>query len=254
MDPKGLTAVVTGGASGLGRATAEALAAAGAVVGVLDRDGERAKEVADIIQGVALPADVTDYDAVAAAWRPFADRHGPVRILVNCAGVGKPERLVDRKGAVFSLENFRRIVDINLMGAVVTMRVALEGLNKDADALNADGERGVFVNTASVAAYDGQAGQVSYSGAKGAIAAMTLPAARDLARLGIRVMCLAPGIFDTPILSALRDDIREAIADGVPFPRRLGHASEYADLVMTIIRTTMLNGEVIRIDGGLRLQ
>ncbi len=254
MDIRGNTALVTGAASGLGLATVKMLADAGAVVCGLDRDTEKLEEMKRQLPASFIRCvDLTDAKATAIGIASLIDEVGPLRIVVNCAGIGLPGRLVDRSGKVFDLAAFRRIIDVNLMGSVHVLHAVLPDLVA-AEPLNADGERGVIINTSSVAAFDGQAGQVSYSAAKGAIAAMTLPAARDLARFGIRVMAIAPGLFRTPILAGLRDDVLAGLEADVPFPKRAGAPSEYAKLVSSIIKNSMLNGDTFRIDGALRLR
>src|SRR6185436_14348583 len=250
MDIKGHAAVVTGGASGLGAATAEELARAGAKVACLDVNLDGARSVAGRIGGCAVRCDVTDGEQAAAALAQARDQHGAARILINCAGIGPAKRIVGRDGPM-PLADFERVIAINLIGTFNMMRLAAA----DMQALEplTDGERGVIVSTASVAAYEGQIGQTAYAASKGGVAALTLPAARELSQFGIRVMAIAPGIFGTPMLSALPQAAQDSLGASVPFPKRLGEPREYADLVLFIVRSNYLNGEVIRLDGALRM-
>jgi NAD(P)-dependent dehydrogenase (short-subunit alcohol dehydrogenase family) len=250
MDPKGHAAVVTGGASGLGAETAAALARAGAKVALLDINLEGAQEQAQKIGGVAIRCDVTSSDDATRALAEAKAKHGAARILVNCAGIGPAKRMVGREGPM-PLAEFERVIAINLIGTFNMMRLAAA----DMQALEplADGERGAILMTASVAAFEGQIGQTAYAASKGGVAALTVPAARELAQFGIRVMAIAPGIFGTPMLRALPQAAQESLGASVPFPRRLGEPTEFADLVLTILRNRYLNGGVIRIDGALRM-
>ncbi|HEY5215294.1 MAG TPA: SDR family NAD(P)-dependent oxidoreductase [Pseudolabrys sp.] len=250
MELKGHAAVVTGGASGLGAATARALAAAGSKVAIFDVNEKAAREVATDIGGIALTCDVADSASGEAAVRQAAEAHGPARILVNCAGVGPAKRIVGRDGPM-PLADFERVIKINLIGTFNMMRLVAASM-QPLD-LTADGERGVIVSTASVAAFDGQIGQAAYASSKGGVAALTLPAAREFAQFGIRVMAIAPGIFGTPMLRALPQEAQDSLGASVPFPKRLGNPSEFAALVMHCIRNGYLNGEVIRLDGALRM-
>jgi NAD(P)-dependent dehydrogenase (short-subunit alcohol dehydrogenase family) len=250
MDPKGHAALVTGAASGLGAETAALLAQAGAKVAVLDVNLDGAREVANRIGGIALACDVTNADAAAAALAQAREKHGPARILVNCAGIGPAKRIVGRDGPM-PLTDFERVIAINLVGTFNMLRLAAAGMT-GLEPL-ADGERGVIVSTASVAAYEGQIGQAAYSASKGGVAALTIPAARELAQFGVRVMAIAPGIFGTPMLRALPQAAQDSLGASVPFPKRLGEPREFADLVLTIVRSNYLNGEVIRLDGALRM-
>jgi NAD(P)-dependent dehydrogenase (short-subunit alcohol dehydrogenase family) len=250
MDIKGQAAIVTGGASGLGAATARTLAAAGAKVTIIDVNAKATAEVAIDVNGIAITCDVADSGAAEAAIRQAAADHGPARILVNCAGVGPAKRIVGRDGPM-PLADFERVIRINLIGTFNMMRLAaaaMQGLTP-----LADGERGVIVSTASVAAFEGQIGQAAYSSSKGGVAALTLPAAREFAQFGIRVLAIAPGIFGTPMLRALPQEVQDSLGAAVPFPKRLGEAREFAALVMHCVHNSYLNGEVIRLDGALRL-
>jgi NAD(P)-dependent dehydrogenase (short-subunit alcohol dehydrogenase family) len=250
MDIKGQAAIVTGGAAGLGAATARTLAAGGAKVAIIDVNQKAAAEVAIDVNGIAISCDVADSAAAEAAIKKAAADHGPARILVNCAGVGPAKRIVGRDGPM-PLEDFERVIRINLIGTFNMIRLAAAAMQPLAPM--ADGERGVIVSTASVAAYEGQIGQAAYSSSKGGIAALTLPAAREFAQFGIRVLAIAPGIFGTPMLRALPQEAQDSLGAAVPFPRRLGSPREFAALVMHCIHNSYLNGEVIRLDGALRL-
>jgi NAD(P)-dependent dehydrogenase (short-subunit alcohol dehydrogenase family) len=251
MDVSGVAALVSGGASGLGRATATALAGAGAKVALLDINGAAAEAAARELGGIGLACDVTSAEATEAAVAAARERHGPARIVVNCAGIGRAGRIVDRDGKAMPLDQFRQVVEVNLIGSFNLLRVVaadMTGLEP-----LADGERGVILLTASIAAYDGQIGQAAYSASKGGIVGLTLPAARELARYGIRVAAIAPGVFATPMLAGLPEAAQTSLAAGVPFPQRLGRPEEYAALALHICRNTMINGEVIRLDGALRM-
>src|SRR5437763_15987146 len=252
MEIRGAAAVVTGGASGLGEATVRRLTAAGADVTILDKNAERgeglAKELGGAVKFVAT--DVTDHDQVTAAVA-LASESAPLRICVNCAGVGVAMRTVDRNGSPHDPKPFDFVLGINLKGTFNVMTVAAAAMSKTEPLEH--GERGVVINTASIAAFDGQIGQLAYSASKGAIVGMTLPAARDLSAVGIRVCTIAPGTMDTPLLGTLPEDARDALAAGIPFPKRLGQPDDYARLVQHIIENGYLNGEVIRLDGALRM-
>ncbi len=241
---------MAGGASGLGAATSRALAAAGAEVTVADLNAERGEALAAEIGGGFVHADVTDPDAVGAAVERAAATAGGLRISVCCAGIGWAERLARSRGP-HDLEYFSNVVKVNLIGTFNVLRLAAEAMI--ANEPNAEGERGVCVNTASIAAYDGQIGQVAYAASKAGIVGLTLPAARDVASKGVRVMTIAPGLFDTPLLAALPEAARESLGAGIPFPSRLGRPEEYAQLVGQIVANPMLNGETIRLDGALRM-
>ena len=250
MQIKAQAALVAGGASGLGAATARGLAAAGAKVALLDLNAELGGRLAAEIGGVFVECDVADAAGAEAAIAKARAAHGPARILVNCAGIGGSKRLVGKDGPM-PLEHFARIVNVNLVGSFNMMRLAAADMIP-LPAL-ADGERGVMINTSSIAAYDGQIGQSAYSASKGGIVSMTLPLARDLAQFGVRVMTIAPGIFDTPLLGKLPEPVRQSLSDSVPFPKRLGSPEEYARLALHIVENVQLNGEVIRLDGALRM-
>jgi NAD(P)-dependent dehydrogenase (short-subunit alcohol dehydrogenase family) len=250
MDLRGQAAIVTGGASGLGAATASALAAAGARVGILDRNVERAESLAASIGARAFPCDVADVASATKALAHARDAHGPARVLVNCAGIGGGARIVGRSGPL-PLEVFEHTVRVNLTGTFNMMRLAAADMSS-LDPL-ADGERGVIVSTTSVAAFEGQIGQAAYAASKGGIASLTLPAARELAQFGVRVLAIAPGLFETPLLGELPPDVQAALGGSIPFPKRLGRPDEFARLVLHMIDNLSLNGEVVRLDGALRL-
>jgi NAD(P)-dependent dehydrogenase (short-subunit alcohol dehydrogenase family) len=247
-----VAAVVTGGASGLGEATTRALAAEGAAVTILDLNEDRGQALAAELGGhtTFVRTDVTDEASVQAAIADATGKDRPLRIAVNCAGIGWAQRTVARDGAPHDLGAFTTTVMVNLVGTFNVLRLAATAMN---DSEPEEGERGVCVNTASIAAYDGQIGQIAYSASKGGIVGLTLPAARDLAGRGIRVVTIAPGLFDTPLLAALPEEQREALGAGIPFPSRLGRPEEYGQLACEIVSNTMLNGEAIRLDGALRM-
>jgi NAD(P)-dependent dehydrogenase (short-subunit alcohol dehydrogenase family) len=250
MDIRGQAALVTGGGSGLGAATARMLAAAGAKVAILDVNTKAAAEVAIDINGIAIACDVSDSASTEAAIAKAAADHGPARILVNCAGVGTAKRIVGKEGPQ-PLADYERIIRINLIGTFNAMRLAAAAM-MPLEPLT-DGERGIIICTASVAAYEGQIGQAAYAASKGGIVALTLPAARELAQFGVRVLAIAPGVFLTPLMDGLPPEAQKSLAASIPFPKRLGRPDEYAALVMHMISNVHLNGEVVRIDGALRL-
>jgi len=250
MDVNGQAALVTGGGSGMGAETARHLAASGAKVAVLDVDMDGASAVAEEIGGLALSCDVADAASAEAAVAAAREAHGAARVLVNCAGIAPPGRIVGRNGPM-PLEDYARVISVNLIGTFNMMRLAAAGM-QELDP-QADDERGVIVSTASVAAYEGQVGQAAYASSKGGVVALTLPAARELARSGIRVLAIAPGLIGTPMLMGLPDDVRAGLAGSVPFPKRFGTPAEFARLVMHIVGNVQLNGEVIRLDGALRM-
>ena len=251
MQIQGQAALVTGGASGLGEATARALAAQGAKVAVLDRNAELAEKVAADIGGVACPCDITDAASVQAAIDKAAAAHGPARILMNVAGIGSAKRVVQRDGSAAPLEDFVRVVNINLIGTYNVSRLFAAACSK-LDVLD-NGERGVMMFTASVAAFDGQVGQQAYSASKAGLAGMTLPMARDLAQHAIRVCTVAPGLFATPLMKELPEAVQQSLAASIPFPPRLGKPEVFAELACHIVTNGHLNGEVIRLDGALRM-
>lgn len=250
MNINGVAAIVTGGASGLGAGTAQRLAALGAKVTIFDLNSTLGEAQAAELGGHFLAVDVTDEVAVRAAIAEAEARHGVARILVNCAGIATPRKVIDRDGSPMPLADFSRIVTINLIGSFNVLSAFAARLHT---AERVGEERGVIINTASVAAYDGQIGQAGYAASKGGIVGMTLPIARELARYGIRIMAIAPGIFWTPLLAGLPQEAQDSLGQQVPFPSRLGQPHEYAQLVESIITNPMLNGEVIRLDGAIRM-
>ncbi|MDA8271249.1 MAG: SDR family NAD(P)-dependent oxidoreductase [Actinomycetota bacterium] len=252
MDISRLSAFITGGASGLGAATAQHLIKLGALVTLFDRDEQRVKALANQLGDSASWAvgDVTTEADVSKALETAVLRR-PMRVVVNCAGIGHVERVVSRDGAPHDLAAFERVVRTNLIGTFNVLRLAAAMMASNEPL--GDNERGVIVNTASVAAFDGQIGQIAYAASKGGIVGLTLPAARDLSSVGIRVMTIAPGIIDTPLLGQLPEEVRVALAASVPFPKRLGVPQDYAQVVEMIIQSGYLNGEVIRLDGALRM-
>jgi len=252
MDPKNVKAVVTGGASGLGRATVTRIVSAGGRAAILDLASSAGTDVPKTLGArvTFTPADVTNGPAVESALEAARAALDGVNVLVNCAGIGTPMKTLGRQGPA-RLEDYTRVITVNLIGTFNCIRLAAAVMAKNAP--TADGERGVVVSTASVAAFDGQIGQAAYSASKGGIVGMTLPVARDLAELGIRVMTIAPGIFDTPLLATLPEPVRISLGKQVPFPSRLGRSEEYAALVLHIVENVMLNGETIRLDGAIRM-
>ena len=250
MDLKNKVAIVTGGGSGLGEATAIKLATGGAKVAVLDLNADAANAVAERIGGRAFAIDIADAEAGETTVATIASDLGTPRILVNCAGVGTPMKILGKDGPV-SLAAFEKVVRINLIGTFNMMRLA--AFDMAAMEPLKDGERGVIVNTTSVAAYEGQIGQEAYAASKAGIVGLTLPAARDLARSGIRVLAIAPGLVATPMMLNLPPDLQKALGDSVPFPQRLAEAREFSRLAQHMIENVMLNGEVVRLDGALRL-
>ena len=248
-----VAAVVTGGASGLGAATVRALTAAGVAVTVLDLDDERGRALAAELGGhtTFVRTDVTDEASVQAAVADAAGKDRPLRIAVNCAGIGYAGRVLGRDGSPHELAAFTRTVMVNLVGTFNVLRLAAAEMARTEP--GADGERGVVLNTASIAAYDGQIGQAAYAASKGGIVGLTLPAARDLSSVGIRVVTIAPGLVDTPLLAGLPEAARTALAENVPFPKRLGRPEDFAELALDVVRHGYLNGEVVRMDGALRM-
>ena len=250
MELNRVAAIVTGGASGLGGATARLLAARGAKVAIFDVNAEAGEAAAAGIGGAFFKVDVTDDAAVAAAVAAAEARHGIARVLVNCAGIAPAARTVGRDGAPHALDVFRKTIEINLIG---TFNVLSKAAARMVAAEPLGEERGVIVNTASVAAFEGQVGQSAYAASKGGVAGLTLPVARDLAQHGIRVVSIAPGLFLTPMMQGFPEHVQEALGKQVPFPNRLGRPEEYALLVESIVRNPMLNGETIRLDGAIRM-
>ena len=249
MQLKDVAVFITGGGSGLGAATARAMAAKGAKVAVFDRAQDNAEKVAAEVKGVATVGDVTSESDVKAALAKAAAAHGTARVLMNCAGIGGSQRIVGKQG-VYPLEKFTNVIMVNLIGTFNCLRLFAEQL---ATAEPIGEERGVIINTASVAAYEGQIGQIAYSASKGGVVGLTLPAARDLASSKIRVNTIAPGLFLTPLLMGLNEEARASLGAQVPHPARLGDASEYGNLAVHIVENPMLNGEVIRLDGAIRM-
>lgn len=243
------SSLVTGGASGLGLATARALAAAGSRVVIADLPSSQGKDVAAELDGEFVPADVTDADALSAAVAA-TEAAGPFRALVHCSGIGSLTRVVDRNGEPGSMADFERVVRVNLFGSFNALRLGAAAMARTEPI---DGERGAIVLTASVAAFEGQIGQMAYSASKGGVVSMTLCAARDLASRLIRVNTLAPGLFDTPLFATLTDEVRQALGDSVPHPRRLGDPAEYAQMVLSLLQNPMVNGETLRLDGAIRM-
>ncbi len=253
MDLNQATAIITGGASGLGEACARLLTQNGGKALLVDLAQEKGEALAAELGDAALyaQADVTDPDTVQAAVDKAVDNFGAVNVLINCAGIGNPAKVVGKDGPM-DLNLFSKVIQVNLIGTFNVIRLAAAKMMPNQP--NAEGERGVIINTASVAAFEGQIGQASYTASKAGIVGMTLPIAREFARAGIRVMTIAPGLFDTPMLAALPENVRESLGKMVPFPPRLGHPQEYAQMAAHIISNPMLNGEVIRLDGAIRMQ
>jgi len=251
MKIAGQAAIVTGGASGLGAQTARELARRGAKVAVLDRNDEGAKAVAAEIGGIGIGCDITSTDSLVAALDAARAAHGPARLVMNIAGIGTAKRLIGKDGTPMPLEDFKRVIDVNLVGTFNVIRLACAEIVK-LEPLE-DGERGVVVNTASVAAFDGQVGQEAYAASKGGLVSLTLPLARDLAQFGVRVCTIAPGLFLTPLMAELPQAVQDSLAASIPFPKRLGKPEEFAQLAASIVENMALNGEVIRLDGALRM-
>ena len=253
MEIKNTVAVVTGGASGLGEATVRKIVSEGGKAAIFDLTEEKGNRLAEELgeNVIFIKTDVTDESGVQSAVKQTMETFGRITAVVNCAGIGSGEKTVSSKGP-HRLDSFKKVIDVNLVGTFNVIRLTAEKMI-DNDP-NDEGERGVIINTASVAAFDGQIGQVAYSASKGGIVGMTLPIARDLASYGIRVMTIAPGLFKTPLFATLPDKVIASLEQMVPFPQRLGHPSEYATLVQSIIENPMLNGETIRLDGAIRMQ
>ena len=250
MDFKNVPAVVTGGASGLGEGAARALAAAGAKVAIFDLNEERGRQIAEELGGIFVRCDVSSAESAEAAFAAAREVHGACGIAVNCAGIAPAGKIVGKEGPM-PLENFDKVIQVNLVGSFNILRLAAADMaTREA---NADGERGVIISTASIAAYEGQIGQVAYSASKGGVVAMTLQAARELARQGVRVNTIAPGLFLTPMMSGFPQEVQDSLAATLPFPQRLGHPDEYGMLVEQIVKNPLLNGETIRLDCALRM-
>ncbi|MDP7564206.1 MAG: SDR family NAD(P)-dependent oxidoreductase [Arenicellales bacterium] len=252
MDLNNVTALVTGAGSGMGAVTARMLAERGARVAVLDLDSDRARQTAESIGGLAVSADVSNGPSVEAALQQVVDELGAPRVAVSCAGIAPASRIVGREGP-HELDLYQQVINVNLVGTFNVLRLASARM-ATLEPISESGSRGVIVNTASVAAYEGQIGQAAYSSSKGGVVALTLPAARELARFGIRVMTIAPGLIGTPMLLNMPAPVQDSLAGQVPFPQRFGRAEEFAELVLHIIDNEMLNGEVIRLDGAIRMQ
>jgi len=254
MDVKGLAAVVTGGASGLGRATAEKRVEAGAKVALFDRNIDLAQETAaELGNGtLAVEVDVSSAESAEAAFEKAKAANGPTRICINCAGIGGSVRIVDRQGKPMELDHYRKIIEVNLIGTFNTLRLAAAQMAAE-EPLNEEGTRGAIVNTASVAGYEGQIGQSAYASSKGGVIGLTVCAARDLSSYGIRVNTIAPGIMFTPLLASLPDETLDMLGKQVPFPKRTGHAHEYASMAMELVRNNYMNGETVRVDGAIRM-
>ncbi len=251
MNLNGTSAIVTGGASGLGGATAEALAKEGVKVAIWDLQEDKGKAHAEKIGGAFFKVDVASEESVAAALSESVAAHGAPSILVNCAGIATGEKTFGKNGA-HNLDNFTRTITVNLIGTFNCIRLVAAEMEKNDP--QADGERGVIVNTASVAAFDGQIGQAAYSASKAGVAGMTLPIARDLMSIGVRVNTIAPGIFWTPMMAGMDQKVQDALAAMVPFPKRLGAPEEYASMALEICRNSYMNGETVRLDGAIRMQ
>ncbi len=252
MNVQGHAAIVTGAGSGMGEATARMLAAAGAKVAVLDLNERALRAVAEDIGALAIGCDVASAASAEAAVARAREAHGAARVLVNCAGVAPAQRIVARDGSAMPLADFERVIGVNLVGSFNLLRLVAAGL-RELEALDATGERGVIVNTASVAGYEGQIGQAAYSASKGGIIALTIQCAREFASMGVRVMTIAPGLIGTPMLLGMPQEVQDSLAASVPFPKRFGEPQEYAALVRHICENQMLNGEVIRLDGAIRM-
>jgi len=255
MDLTGTAAIISGGASGLGEATARALAAAGSTVVIADLNADRGEVVAAELGGKFVQTDVADESSVAIAVDVAAAMPSPLRVIVNCAGIGWAERTVNRDGSPHSYATFRKVIDINLIGTFNLMRIGAAAVART-EAVDADGQRGVVINTASVAGLEGQTGQLAYSASKGGIIGMTVPAARDLAAIGMRVNTICPGIIDTPIYGTgpASEEFKARLSAPIVFPKRMGTAAEFAQLVRSLIENNYMNAEVIRFDGGIRFQ
>lgn len=255
MELNGIAALVTGGASGLGEATVKELASAGATTVIADLNAERGEALAKEVGGTFVTTDVSDENQVQAAVQAAVDTGKPLRVAVSCAGIGWATRTVNKEGTPHDLESYKKVIEVNLIGTFNTVRLAGAAMSKT-DSVGEDGERGAIVNTASLAGIEGQIGQIAYSSSKGGIIGMTVPAARDFAAAGIRVNTIAPGILDTPIYGdgPGSEEFKQKLAAPVPFPKRLGTPGEFGHLARTLLENSYLNAEVVRIDGGLRMQ
>lgn len=253
MQTKGVATLVTGAASGMGEATAKYLANAGAKVAFLDIDKDKIADSAKECSGVAVECDVTSEESMETAVATARKHHGVARILINCAGIAPAARIVSREGQAMPLDEFKRVIDVNLIGTFNAIRLMAADLQSE-EPLDEVGEKGVIVNVASVSAFEGQIGQSAYSSSKGAIVALTIQAARELSSSGIRVMTIAPGLIATPMLFGMPQAVQDSLAQQVPFPKRMGKPEEFAELVGHILNNQMLNGEVIRLDGAIRMQ
>ncbi len=251
MNIQDIPAIITGGASGLGEGTARVLAAAGAKVALLDLQLEKAQQLAKELGGIAIACDVANAESARQALDKALAAHGPCGIAVNCAGIGTAGRILGTDGPM-DLDLFNKTINVNLVGTFNILRLAADQMQTREP--NIDGERGIIINTASIAAFEGQIGQAAYSASKGGIVSMTLPAARELARFGIRVNTIAPGLFKTPMMSSFPQEIQDALAAGLPFPSRLGDPKEFGSLVKHMVENPILNGETIRLDSAVRLQ
>ncbi|OZC34970.1 3-hydroxyacyl-CoA dehydrogenase [Marinobacter vinifirmus] len=250
MDFKNTPAIVTGGASGLGEGAARALAAAGCKVAILDLNKERGEQVAAELGGIFIECNVASEESAEAALKAAREAHGPCGIAVNCAGIAPASKILGREG-VMPLDSFSKVIQVNLIGTFNILRLAAADMAQREP--NADGERGVIINTASVAAYEGQIGQAAYSASKGGVVALTLQSARELAREGIRVNTIAPGLFMTPMMAGMPQEVQDSLAATLPFPKRLGKPEEFGMMVDQMVRNPVLNGEVIRLDSALRM-
>lgn len=251
MDLQGVPAIITGGASGLGEGAARVLAAAGAKITLLDLQIEKAEQLAAELGGIAIKCDVSNAESAEQALAQSLAAHGPCGIAVNCAGIGTAGRILGREGPM-DLGIFSKTINVNLVGTFNILRLAADQMQHRTP--NADGERGIIINTASIAAFEGQIGQAAYSASKGGVVGMTLPAARELARFGIRVNTIAPGLFKTPMMEAMSQEVQDALAAGLPFPSRLGHPEEFGKLVKHMVENAIMNGETVRLDSAVRLQ
>lgn len=252
MNLKNISTIVTGGASGLGVATVKALVASGAKVAIFDVNIDLAEKIASEIGAIAIECNVADETSAKNAFLKVKEKHGVARVLINCAGIGPSARIVGKNGPM-PLLDFSKVINVNLIGSFNMMRLAAAEMI-GTEPMDDDGSRGVIISTVSVAASEGQIGQAAYAASKGGIVSLTLPAAREFAQFGIRVNCIAPGIFMTPLLEVLSDQAKQSLADAIPYPKRLGAPDEFAKLVLQIIDNEYINGEVIRIDGALRMQ